>query len=46
MSEKFAVGIDGSEAAKRALDFAVAHAKAHGEQLYSFTSLNGRLTLS
>lgn len=30
MSEKFAVGIDGSEAAKRALDFAVAHAKAHG----------------
>jgi len=30
MSEKFAVGFDGSDAAKRALEFALGHAKAHG----------------
>lgn len=33
MSEKFAVGIDGSDAANRALDFAVAHAKAQGGEV-------------
>jgi nucleotide-binding universal stress UspA family protein len=30
MSEKFVVAYDGSEAANRALDFAVARAKAQG----------------
>lgn len=30
MSEKFAVGVDGSDAAKRALEFAIGRAKAQG----------------